>query len=190
MGISKDLFTCPTKSSQHIIFRMKIVVVSCLVVVLSGYLEASLVDVNKDGVYDRNEYHWAFPQADLYQDFAKIDTNNDGLVTDEELEVSKHLAFNGRDLEELDRNNRGFNERVLCENSQKPATITCGRYKIKITAANYGRQNPGSQVCPHPTLNTSVTNCIGGRNKVEKTCNNRQSCTMLPNANFFGNPCP
>merc|ERR1712242_72464 len=73
------------KSSQTSIFRMKIIV-GCLVVVLSVYLEAALVDVNKDGVYDRNEFHWAFPNADLYQEFDRVDANKDGLITSEEIE--------------------------------------------------------------------------------------------------------
>merc|ERR1712242_175023 len=81
--------TCTAISSQPLIFRMKAIIVSCLVVVLSVYLEAALVDVNKDGVYDRNEFHWAFPNADLYQEFDRVDANKDGLITGEEVEGSR-----------------------------------------------------------------------------------------------------
>ena len=63
-------------------------IVGCLVVVLSVFLEAALVDVNKDGVYDRNEFHWAFPNADLYQEFDRVDANRDGLITNEEADLA------------------------------------------------------------------------------------------------------
>ena len=68
-------------------------IVGCLVVVLSVYLEAALLDVNKDGVYDRNEFHWAFPNADLYQEFDRLDANKDGLISSEEVEPA---AISGR----------------------------------------------------------------------------------------------
>merc|ERR1712242_207818 len=80
--------TCTAISSQPLIFRMKAIIVGCLVVVLSVYLEAALVDVNEDGVYDRNEFHWAFPNADLYQEFDRVDANKDGLITSEEAELA------------------------------------------------------------------------------------------------------
>ena len=66
------------------------VVVSSLVVLLSVYLEASplIIDINQDGVYDRNEFHWAFPDADLYQEFARADTDKDGLITGEEADLA------------------------------------------------------------------------------------------------------
>merc|ERR1712242_39173 len=85
MGISSEFIFIAIISQLN--FRMRLIV-GCLVVVLSVYLEAALVDVNKDGVYDRNEFHWAFPNADLYQEFDRVDANKDGLITSEEAELA------------------------------------------------------------------------------------------------------
>ena len=44
------------------------------------------VDVNEDGMVDRNEFYWTFPELDLYEQFGKLDVNNDGFITIDELE--------------------------------------------------------------------------------------------------------
>ena len=43
------------------------------------------IDVNGDGMIDRNEFHWTFPELDLYEEFGKIDVNNDGFISIDEL---------------------------------------------------------------------------------------------------------
>ena len=43
------------------------------------------IDVNGDGFIDRNEFHWTFPELDLYEEFGRLDTNNDGFITIDEL---------------------------------------------------------------------------------------------------------
>ena len=96
-------------------FRMKVIVISCLVVLLPVCLKAALVDVNQDGVYDRNEFNWAFPNADLYEEFGRIDTNNDGLITGEEADIAaidRHFNESKSDLSEdfdkVDATNEGL----------------------------------------------------------------------------------
>ena len=44
------------------------------------------LDVNEDGMVDRNEFYWTFPELDLYEQFGKLDVNNDGFITIDELE--------------------------------------------------------------------------------------------------------
>ena len=92
-------------------------IVGCLVVVLSVYLEAALLDVNKDGVYDRNEFHWAFPNADLYQEFDRLDANKDGLITSEEVELGRTAT--GEAVESRIRGNIGkiFTSLPRCQRS-------------------------------------------------------------------------
>merc|ERR1712242_415771 len=43
-------------------------------------LNSEIADVNGDGAIDRNEFNWAFPNVDLYEEFGKLDTNNDGFI--------------------------------------------------------------------------------------------------------------
>ena len=93
------------------------IIVGCLVIVLSVYLEAALLDVNKDGVYDRNEFHWAFPNADLYQEFDRLDANKDGLITSEEVELGRTAT--GEAVESRIRGNIGkiFTSLARCQRS-------------------------------------------------------------------------
>merc|ERR1712242_51970 len=46
----------------------------------SDTLDREIADVNGDGAIDRNEFNWAFPNVDLYEEFGKLDTNNDGFI--------------------------------------------------------------------------------------------------------------
>merc|ERR1712242_319370 len=46
----------------------------------SDTLNTEIADVNGDGAIDRNEFNWAFPNVDLYEEFGKLDTNNDGFI--------------------------------------------------------------------------------------------------------------
>merc|ERR1711876_104757 len=46
----------------------------------SDTLNSEVADVNGDGAIDRNEFNWAFPNVDLYEEFGKLDTNNDGFI--------------------------------------------------------------------------------------------------------------
>ena len=39
-----------------------------------------IADVNKDGRIDRNEFNWAYPDANLYEAFGRFDANNDGFI--------------------------------------------------------------------------------------------------------------
>ena len=43
------------------------------------------VDVNADGLIDRNEFGWVFPEVDLYEGFGYFDANNDGFISIDEL---------------------------------------------------------------------------------------------------------
>merc|ERR1712242_55429 len=43
-----------------------------------------IADVNGDGAIDRNEFNWAYPNVDLYEEFGKLDTNNDGFIDETE----------------------------------------------------------------------------------------------------------
>merc|ERR1711884_144316 len=47
-------------------------------------LRNEIADVNGDGAIDRNEFNWAFPNVDLYEEFGKLDTNNDGFIDETE----------------------------------------------------------------------------------------------------------
>jgi len=118
----------------------------------------------------------------------EFDNDNDGLSTGVEAE---HLAFNETELVENETGNRGFKETAACQN-KKPAKVSCGRYKILITAANYGRQNPGRQVCSHPELDTKNIKCVtpNTKKKVGDECNGKNSCTLPATNQFFGgDPC-
>lgn len=44
------------------------------------------IDRNEDGKIDRNEFHWTFPELDLYEEFGKLDTDNSGFIEQHEVE--------------------------------------------------------------------------------------------------------
>merc|ERR1712242_144944 len=52
---------------------------------------SEIADVNGDGAIDRNEFNWAFPNVDLYEEFGKLDTNNDGFIDETE---GRGILFN------------------------------------------------------------------------------------------------
>jgi len=136
---------------------------------------------SRSGSVSSSDSNIFVPAQTLNQEFGN---DNDGLITGVEAE---HLAFNETELVEMETGNPGFKETNICEN-EGPAIVSCGSYKILITAANYGRQNPGSQICPRKGADKNI-NCIGGRKKVEDECNGKNSCTLPPTNKFFGDPC-
>merc|ERR1712242_623745 len=54
-------------------------------------VRSEIADVNGDGAIDRNEFNWAFPNVDLYEEFGKLDTNNDGFIDETE---GRGILFN------------------------------------------------------------------------------------------------
>merc|ERR1712045_723599 len=65
------------------------------------------IDVNQDGRIDRLEYHWAFPDQDLYEEFGKLDHNNDGFIDAAEEERSMRvrdvMSAVGKNIELLEQ---------------------------------------------------------------------------------------
>ena len=136
---------------------MKIVVVSCLVVVLSVYLDAlpaSLDSIDKS--------------KSIYS------TINDVI----------HVAIHTI-------NHTQITDFLLCDELKDPWTLYCGGNDvIQILAVNYGgQQHPDGAGCPHPTRDSNVTDCNGGRHKVMETCNNKKNCKLYFNNDFFGDSC-
>merc|ERR1712242_441280 len=74
------------------IIRMnKLILISFCVLTIAALNHATpinieIADVNGDGLIDRNEFKWAFPDVDLYEEFGKLDTNNDGFIDESDVQ--------------------------------------------------------------------------------------------------------
>ena len=69
--------------------------------------------------------------------------------------------------------------------------LHCKRqFVISIYAANFGRLEPGSSICPHP--NISALNCKAPQVllKMTQRCANKQKCTVKADPSVFGDACP
>merc|ERR1712200_279912 len=122
-------------------------------------------------------------------------------VTTNSVFGSRSGSVNAEELGSVDTNNDGmilkpqetYIDIDVCYSPNKKITLDCGAdRKINILSANYGRQKPGSEVCPKPiqSINDTDTNCISGSYKVMSTCNGRSRCELFANTPFFGDPCP
>ena len=123
------------------------VVVSCLLAMLCVFADASSsVDINQDGMIDRNEFHWAFPDSDLYHEFAKVDTDNSGLITVEEIEEFGRLVDTNEDQGvESRRKKCSFKCRILFVG----AMVSCGGPWPKCLIKRLGRKHGKCIICQH-----------------------------------------
>ena len=114
-------------------------IISMLAMVVSAQQYG--VDVIRDGLIDRSEFHWANPDLNLYEEFAKLDLDNDGFIDEDDnvadvtqygVDVNNdgridraefHWANPDQDLYEefrkLDLDNDGFIDQAEKDTNQK-----------------------------------------------------------------------
>jgi hypothetical protein len=84
-----------------------------------------------------------------------------------------------------------FNK-VACER-RGLMNIRCDEnHFIKILAANFGRTQPDSEVCPAMIPQKDETDCISdtAKSKVADLCDGSEWCSAAPSPFVFGDPCP
>ena len=70
--------------------------------------------------------------------------------------------------------------RLRCEES----------YVIRVYAANYGRLEPGTSICPSKNISTLNCKAPNVLLKMTSKCANRRRCTVKADNTMFGDPCP
>ncbi|XP_041463533.1 L-rhamnose-binding lectin CSL3-like [Lytechinus variegatus] len=85
--------------------------------------------------------------------------------------------------------NPGCNREQGCEGQDINLQCPEETPAIHICNAMFGRQLPGSDLCPHPNIRT--TNCASpiSLNRVRSRCEGRSSCSVAASSNVFGEPC-
>jgi Ca2+-binding EF-hand superfamily protein len=68
-------------------------------------LNLIIITRNGDGVIDRNEFYWTFPELDLYEEFGRFDVDNSGFIELDEVERA-NLSLD-RQTDVVDPNCRG-----------------------------------------------------------------------------------
>ncbi|XP_054752529.2 rhamnose-binding lectin-like [Lytechinus pictus] len=77
----------------------------------------------------------------------------------------------------------------ICEGGALSLSCPAESPTIFISNAMYGRQAPGSQICPHRSIQT--TNCAASNSldTVRSTCQGQSDCTLAASNRIFGDPC-
>jgi len=76
--------------------------------------------------------------------------------------------------------------RIICEYRRLP--ISCPKdKKILIKSASYGRTNP--YICGKWSVPRRGCSASGAQQKIETSCNGKQSCLIYASNSVFGDPC-
>ena len=75
----------------------------------------------------------------------------------------------------------------VCEHSNLSLSCPWGEI-IRIVDGFYGREL-GSELCPHPIIDTKNCREASSLSVIKKRCHNQQSCTLSASNDVFGDPC-